>query len=453
MRFPFLAKLVSIGGIALMVLAPLALTRGKIEERQRLSQDARASIAESSAGEQRLVAPTLRLTCIETYWHERSTDDNGRNRVVREEKERECPPTYVAPEAISLQGRIDLEDKPRYRGIHRVRLYRAPLALAGHFHLPAAPEQKPATTRRFDQAHLLVPIADARGVKNTPALQLNGKTHAFKPGTRTPALGQGLSAELGAASELGKEATFRFDLDLMGMERFAWVPFARNAQIELASNWPAPGFGGKFLPDERTISDAGFNATWRINEFASGGEAALRDWLARPNAEQAPPFAPPALSVNLIEPVNLYLQAYRAAEYGFLFVGLTFLLVLGFELSGTARVHPMQYGLVGLALAVFFLLLIALAEHIGFANAYGVAALGCVGLVTWYAIGRLGGIRRGLAVGTACAALFAVLHMLLRSEDYALLMGALLVFAVLAAVMLATRKLDWYGLGEGIATR
>ena len=141
MRFPFLAKLVSIGGIALMVLAPLALTRGKIEERQRLSQDARASIAESSAGEQRLVAPILRLTCIETYWHERSTDDNGRNRVVREEKERECPPTYVAPEAVSLQGRIDLEDKPRYRGIHRVRLYRAPLTLAGHFHLPAAPEQ------------------------------------------------------------------------------------------------------------------------------------------------------------------------------------------------------------------------------------------------------------------------------------------------------------------------
>jgi inner membrane protein len=453
MRFPFLAKLVSIGGIALLVLAPLSLTRGKIEERQRLSQDARASIAESSAGEQRLVAPILRLTCIESYWHERSLEESGRNRVLREERERECPATFIAPASVSLKGRIDLEDKPRYRGIHRVRLYRAPLAVAGHFLLPDAPEQKPETTRRFDRAQLLVPIADARGVKNTPALKLNGKAHAFKPGTRTAALGQGLSADLGTAAGVGKEAAFQFELDLMGMERFAWIPFAKNAQIELASNWPAPSFGGKFLPDERTISAAGFNATWRINEFASGGEAALRDWLARPNAEQALPFAPPALSVNLIEPLNLYLQAYRAAEYGFLFVGLTFLLVLGFELTGSARVHPMQYGLVGLALAVFFLLLIALAEHIGFAYAYGVAALACVGLVTWYAIGMLGGVKRGLGVGAACASLFGVLHMLLRSEDYALLMGALLVFAVLAALMLATRKLDWYGLGERIAAR
>lgn len=453
MRFPFLAKLISIGGIALLVLAPLALTRGKIEERQRLAQEARASIAESSAGEQRVVAPILRLTCVETFWHERSVEESGRSRLVREEKERECPATYVAPEAVSLQGRIDLEDKPRYRGIHRVRLYRAPLTLAGHFRVPAAPEQKPATTRRFDQATLLVPITDARGVKNTPALQLNGKAHAFKPGTRTPALGQGLSANLGAASDLGKEASFRFDLDLMGMERFAWVPFARNAQIELASNWHAPSFGGKFLPDERTISDAGFNASWRINEFASGGEAALRDWLARPNPEQGPPFAPPAMSINLIEPVNLYLQSYRAAEYGFLFVGLTFVLVLGFELSGRARVHPMQYGLVGLALAVFFLLLIAMAEHIGFAQAYGMAALACIGLLTWYAIGILGGARRGLAVGAACAGLFGVLHLLLRSEDHALLMGALLVFAVLAGVMLATRKLDWYSLEERVAMR
>ena len=121
--------------------------------------------------------------------------------------------------------------------------------------------------------------------------------------------------------------------------------------------------------------------------------------------------------------------------------------VLAFELAGTARVHPVQYGFVGLALAVFFLLLIALAEHIGFLRAYAAAAAGCVSLITWYAVGMLASARRGLAVGASSALLFAVLHMLLRSEDYALLMGALLVFTVLAGLMLATRRIDWYRLG------
>ena len=121
--------------------------------------------------------------------------------------------------------------------------------------------------------------------------------------------------------------------------------------------------------------------------------------------------------------------------------------VLAFELAGTARVHPVQYGFVGLALAVFFLLLIALAEHIGFLRAYAAAAAGCVSLITWYAVGMLASARRSLAVGASSALLFAVLHMLLRSEDYALLMGALLVFTVLAGLMLATRRIDWYRLG------
>ncbi len=455
MRFPFLAKLAAVGGVALLLLAPLSLTRGKIEERQRLFNDARLSIAESSAGGQRVIAPVLRLSCIEAFVHETTVSVNGRDQVKRENKERECAPVYLAPELVEASGRIDLEATPRYRGIHRVRLYRAALKLSGRFVVPEHPEQKPDTARRFDQARLVLSIADARGVKNTPRLSLNGAGLEFKPGTGDGALGQGLSAGLGSAAALGRDAAFAFDLELAGMERFSFAPFAKQAVVKLASNWPAPSFAGKFLPDERLVTDAGFTAEWRINEFASGGEAALREWLARPRSGEAnaPPGhavlnPPPALAIHLIEPVNLYLQSYRAAEYGFLFVGLTFLLVLAFELAGSARVHPVQYGFVGLALAVFFLLLIALAEHIGFQRAYAAAAAGCVGLLTWYAVGMLASARRGLAVGAASALLFAVLHMLLRSEDYALLMGALLVFVVLAALMLTTRRLDWYGLGD-----
>ena len=451
MRFPFLAKLAAVGGVALLILAPLSLTRGKIEERQGLFNDARLSIAESSSGEQRVIAPVLRLTCIESFVQESTVTVNGRDQVTRENKERECPPLTLAPEMIETAGRIDLEATPRYRGIHRVRLYRATLKFSGRFQLPEVPEQKPDSARRFGHASLVLSIADARGVKNTPKLVFNGNNAVFKPGTGDSAMGQGLSASLGPVASLGRDGAFAFDLELAGMERFSFAPFAKQAVVKLASNWPAPSFSGKFLPDERVVTDAGFTAEWRINEFASGGEAALREWLARLHGDakaQAAPNPAPALAVNLIEPVNLYLQSYRAAEYGFLFVGLTFVLVLAFELAGTARVHPVQYGFVGLALAVFFLLLIALAEHIGFMRAYAAAATGCVALITWYAAGMLGSARRGLAVGASSALLFAVLHMLLRSEDYTLLMGALLVFVVLAALMLATRRTDWYGLGE-----
>jgi inner membrane protein len=452
MRFPFLAKLTTVGAVALLVLVPLIATRGKIEERQRLNNDARRSIVESSAGEQRLIAPVLRVGCIETYTEVRTISERGRDQTVRQTKERECEQINFAPEVFEVSGRVDLEQMPRYRGIHRVRLYRAPLKLAGRFVLPEAPEQVPDTVRRFGRAQLVLPVADARGVKNTPQLKIGGNAVDFKPGTGSASLGQGLSASLGNASALGREAAFAFDLELAGVERFSVVPFARNTVVKLDSNWPAPSFTGKFLPDERTVSETGFGAEWRINEFASGGQAALREWLAKPAAEQSMQPQVAALTINLIEPVNLYLQAYRAAEYGFLFVGLTFLLVLAFELAGSARVHPVQYGLVGLALAVFFLLLIALAEHIGFARAYLAAASACVLLITWYAIGMLGSAKRGAAVGASSAALFGVLNMLLRSEDYALLMGALLVFAVLAALMLATRRLDWYGLGERLKT-
>ena len=459
MRFPFLAKLTAVAGVTLLVLAPLSLTREKIEERQRLSNDARLSIAESSAGEQRVIAPVLRLSCMESYTHESTVSVNGRDQIKRETRERECPAVTIAPALVEATGRIDLEAAPRYRGLHRVRLYRAALKFKGRFDVPEAPEQKPDSVRRFDQARLVLSIADARGVKNAPKLALNGTGVDFKPGTGDAALGQGLSAPLGAATALGRDAVFAFDLELAGMERFSFAPFAKQAIIKLASNWPAPNFNGKYLPDERNVTEEGFTAEWRINEFASGGEAALREWLARPRNNEAnaqPGHAllnpPPALGINLIEPVNLYSQSYRAAEYGFLFVGLTFLLVLAFEIAGVARVHPVQYGFVGLALAVFFLLLIALAEHIGFLRAYAAAAVACVSLITWYAVGMLASVRRGLAVGASSALLFAVLHMLLRSEDYALLMGALLVFAVLAAMMLTTRRMDWYGLGEKLGS-
>ena len=206
-------------------------------------------------------------------------------------------------------------------------------------------------------------------------------------------------------------------------------------RIHLKSDWPHPNFGGRFLPQSRSVDRRGFEAQWAISHLARDFDATLT-----PSRE--------ALSIGFVDPVNIYLQAERAVKYGVLFIALTF---AGFFLTETLRrtpIHPMQYLLVGLALAIFFLLLIAFSEHLPFAAAYGIAAAACIGLIAWYLAGAFGGWRRGQAFGSGLTGLYGVLYGVLLSEDNALLMGSLLLFLALGTVMLATRRLDWYVLGS-----
>ena len=210
----------------------------------------------------------------------------------------------------------------------------------------------------------------------------------------------------------------------------------------MRADWPHPSFQGRFLPAKHDIGPEGFTASWKISRFAAqgAGQAASCAFPCNRMGEQ--------ISVSLIEPVGLYQQLERASKYGFLFIGLTFAAFLLFELLRRLAIHPAQYGLVGLALAMFFLLLTALSEHIDFAAAYAIASFACVGLVTGYLVRVLRSAGSGLAFGGALAALYAMLYALLKAEDYSLLGGSLLLFALLAALMIATRRVDWYGLGS-----
>jgi inner membrane protein len=199
----------------------------------------------------------------------------------------------------------------------------------------------------------------------------------------------------------------------------------------MRSDWPHPSFAGRFLPLKHDIRPDGFTSEWKVSRYAAPGTS--------PGHE---------LSVGFVEPAGLYQRLERASKYGFLFIGLTFAAFMLCELLRRLAIHPIQYALVGLALAVFFLLLVALSEHIAFAIAYAIATFACVGLITLYLSKVLGNIRIGLAFGSALAALYAMLYALVQAEDYALLGGALLLFALLAAVMTATRRVDWYALAS-----
>jgi inner membrane protein len=201
----------------------------------------------------------------------------------------------------------------------------------------------------------------------------------------------------------------------------------------MRADWPHPSFQGRFLPAKHEIGTDGFTASWKVSRLAANCVLPCNGI-----GEQ--------IAVSFIEPVGLYQQLERASKYGFLFIGLTFAAFLLYELLRRLAIHPVQYALVGLALAMFFLLLTALSEHIDFAPAYGIATLACVGLISGYLVRVLHSARAGFAFGGALAALYAMLYALLKAEDYSLLGGALLLFGLLAIVMIATRRVDWYAL-------
>ena len=226
------------------------------------------------------------------------------------------------------------------------------------------------------------------------------------------------------------------------------MPGAQETIVTLTSPWPHPSFMGAPLPDSRTVSAAGFDASWRVPDF---GRPYAARWLsADMNREQLPIQAETsAFGVGLLQPVDIYQQAERAVKYAVLFIVLTFLVFFLWEIFHTALLHPMQYAFVGFALCVFYLLLVSLSEHTGFDLAYWTSAAVTTLLVSGYARAILRGRWQGASVAMALSALYGFLYLLLRLEDYALLAGSVGLFLVLALVMYVTRRMDWYALRLG----
>jgi inner membrane protein len=240
----------------------------------------------------------------------------------------------------------------------------------------------------------------------------------------------------------------QLEMAIAGTQSLGIVPVADSNRIELQSGWPHPQFSGRFLPNQRSIGDDGFRASWNISSLASAAQSQVLD----PSIERLTPRAGEveqgtgvdSVTVALVDPVDVYTQVDRASKYGILFVLLTFVGFALFELVKQLRIHPLQYLLVGLALAIFFLLLLGLSEHMAFWQAYVLAAAACIGLQFVYLSGVLRGWWRAGAFATMLTALYGALYSLLVSEDNALLMGSLLLFGILAVVMLVTRRIDWY---------
>ena len=435
MRHPLLLRALAIALIALAILVPIQLIRGKVAERQALAEGVARGFADETSGAQVVVGPFLAITCEETYPEERQVMRGGKAETIREAKVRPCPTAYFTPRTFSASADVPVQSL--HRGLYPIRSFRAATRLQGEIAWPGPPDATPARLREWKHAYLVTFVRDSRGVKTIASAQ---------SGSLLAGLGEsGVDAftmreDLGDWGERkpGTIIPFRYEGTLVGTGSFEIAPVGDVNEIRIASNWPHPSFSRGWAPDERSVDAGGFSATWRINSVATGGNAAWQRLASEGKLANAH-----GAGAAIFDPVNVFSLSYRATEYAFLFVLFTFAALAATEAVAGVRLHPIQYALVGCALAVFFLLLIGLSEHIAFARAYASAAAACIMLMTFYLRRPLASRARAAAFFLGFGAMYATLYVMLQSEDSALLMGSLLVFGLLATVMIATRRMDW----------
>lgn len=437
--------LLKLGVVLLLVLLlfiPLLLIDGVVDERQGLRNDVLLDIARSSSHSQRLTGPLLVVPYRKTVREWRTHEKTGTRYLEEREKRGRL---YFLPERFVVDGNLTTE--LRARGIYEARLYHASTAISGRFEIPAQLGiAEDFADYRFEPAFLSLGVSDIRGIKNDLRLGLGDQRVAFAPGSNELLLGSGVHATLPQWEVAGAHAfDFAFDLDLLGSSQLDIVPVGRETQVKLSSDWRHPSFVGNFLPSDREIDASGFRANWQTSFFATNMQEVLTEC---DSGRECYGLANSGFGVSLVDPVDQYLKTDRAIKYALLFIGLTFAAFFLFEVLKRLAIHPVQYGLVGLALAMFYLLLVSLSEHLGFAAAYGISSVSCVLLIGFYLAFVLRSALRAAGFSAGLAALYGLLYGLLSAEDYALLMGSLLVFSLLACVMLLTRKLDWYGLGK-----
>ena len=436
-------------GVALAI--PLFSVWLLVYDRQSQSNEARASITEGWGGPQAISGPVLVIP-----YRTSATDtvvQAGKSTTVARDVIRELT---LEPEAVDIRSQVNPE--LRKRSIYEAVVYDASAAGSARFAFPpdlARYGVDPATLD-LGKAELRFGLSDPRGLGANPKVKVDGRSVRLQPGAGS-GQGRGFFAFVDAAPLSGRTMVVEFDYDFRGNSSLTLAPHAGDTHWAVTSSWPHPSFGGSFLPGARTLGGEGFSADYRIGNLALGrslvstGDKGGSDITASPVSGSADvpvvasPDGPSNASISLIQPVDLYSRIDRAVKYGFLFIGFTFLTLLMFDIIGGVRVSAVEYLLMGAAIVLFFVLLLAFAEVIGFAAAYVVASVAIAGLNTAYSAAVLGSWKRGYVIGGLLIGLYAVLYILLGLEAFSLLIGSLLLFVALAGVMYATRRIDWSG--------
>ncbi len=432
MRGSLLLKAVTIGLLILILLIPLFLITALIQERASRRQEAVDSISSSWGSFQVLLGPVLAVP-YKSYWKDKDGQEHCRLETA-----------YFLPSELRIDGTLTPER--RYRGIFEAAVYRSEVSFSGRFPHPDPGEgfSIPDENIIWKDAFLSVGITDTRGITSDLHLEWDGSKLPFKPTPgKSSFLKSGIHVPLAILETNKGEHSFSFRMSIQGTDSISVVPLGMKSETRLTSPWPDPSFEGAFLPETRSIDPSGFSATWKIAYFGRGYP---QQWSTqdtnREMLEQQ--LWASKYGVKLFLPAGHYVQTTRSVKYAVLFVTLTFLAFALFEILASLRLHPLHYVLVGLALSLFYLLLLSLSEHIGFSWAYLLSAASVTVLIGGYCAAILALWHRAIVITGILAGLYGYLYVLLQLEDYALLLGSIALFAILAAVMYLTRRIDWY---------
>ncbi|MDL2303856.1 cell envelope integrity protein CreD [Bacteroides sp. OttesenSCG-928-D19] len=422
-------KIVTIGILVLLSLIPMAMIRELIRDRHYMESGAIREVSEKWSGAQTIIGPYLSFD----YTTLQTTVSDGKEVVVENKKT-----LILLPEELNIDA--ELATEMLTRGIYDVNVYQSTLSLKGSFSFAELSKQGfDKKNINLDQTSICFNVSDMRGISEQVHIKLGDAVYDFDPGLSGKGLtASGVSKIVNLAQLKENSLPFEMTIKLKGSQSMYFAPLGKTTQITMQANWGTPSFDGKFLPEDRKVTNDSFTAQWRVlNLNRSYAQAFLINDALREIDDST-------FGVNLKVPVDQYQQSTRAAKYGILIILLTFMVVFFVEIFDKRRIHPLQYLLIGLALCLFYSLLVSLSEQINFGPAYIVAATLTIGLVGLYMRGIMKSWKpAGIMVGLLTI-LYTYIYVLLQLETLALLAGSLGLFVMLACIMYFSKKVDWF---------
>lgn len=416
-------RLFIIAVLTLVLLIPSVMIQSLISERKDRRDEAAAEISGKWGDQQIITGPVLSIP----YTEYMKDDKNNLIRKIRY--------IHFLPSDLQISGNINPEI--RYRGIYEVVVYNSDLAIQGQFETPDLTGLKiPHEDILWENAFLALGISDMKGIKAFITVNWNGEEFPANPGVETNDV---MSAGISIKPDLtvrNEEYHFSIDLNLNGSAGVLFAPVGKETRVMLSSDWPDPSFTGNFLPVSREVTDDGFTANWKILHLNRNfPQKWAGDQFKVTNA---------VFGVDLLLAVDEYQKTMRTAKYAIMFIALTFLTFFMIELLSRKVIHPIQYLLIGFALLVFYTLLLSISEYLVFKQAYLIASVGVILLISLYAKSVLTNFLQTVIIAGVLILLYGYLYIILQLQDYALLMGSIGLFIILAVVMYLTRKIDWF---------
>ena len=439
MKFILTAKPFWLVLIIILLNIPLLMIESQIMDRSEQREIAKSLVSQSWTGAQEILGAFL-VVPYEQKVQKEITSEVSFSKTASVQYEWVKKQLFIMPKSLSIDS--DLKTQILQKGIYSVPVYTGVFSLTSSFQASEYVELKKRNDIRINKRpYISLGIKDTRGIVGAPQVSISNKEITVSAGSGLGFYPSGFKAS--KDFKLDNGGPFRVDikLKLNGMESIHFMPSGDLNQIKLKSDWPHPNFNGAFLPQERSINSEGYSSRWETGVFSTNFAYKISECL-KSRCQQ---LLSSGFGVTNIQPVDVYVQSLRSIKYGLLIILVTFGFFFLYEvLTQSMSIHPIAYALIGVALAIFFLLLVALSEHINFSLAYLIAALSCSSLIGFYIRHQSGELAKGVTIWSLLISVYAVLYFIIRSEDFAFLSGSLLSFGLLVAVIYVTRKIDWY---------